>query len=430
MNCHSTQMTRITKIVAREIFDSRGNPTIETRVELNCGVVGVASVPSGASTGVHEAIELRDGTKHRFHGLGVLKAVKNVNTQIAKAIVGMDSASQAEIDLKMIDLDSTPNKSRLGANAILSVSLAAARAASNAQNLELFRYLGGFDARLLPMPMMNIINAGAHSDAPIDVQEFMIVPLGAKNFTHAVRMGVEVFQNLKSVLKSKGLSTAVGDEGGFAPQLKSCDEAIETIALAVKNAGYKFGKDIVISLDVAASEFYCPKTGKYTFKKSDSSTRDSDGMIEFIADLKERYPIWSVEDACAESDWKGWEKLTKTLGDCVQLVGDDLFVTNTKFLKKGIAKKAANAILIKVNQIGTLTETFEAIRTAQRAGFGVIVSHRSGETEDTFIADIAVASNAGQIKTGSLSRSDRIAKYNRLMFIESHLGDSALFKKY
>ncbi len=428
-------MTSIEKIHAREIIDSRGNPTVETRVELSCGAAGVASVPSGASTGEFEAVELRDGSakgagkgaRARFGGMGVTRAVSNVNGRIFDSLRGADALDQIGIDKTMRELDGTPNKGKLGANAILSVSMAVAKAAADALEIPLFRYLGGFYARTLPLPMMNVINGGAHSDAPIDIQEFMIVPKGARNMREAVRMGAEIFHSLKNVLKANGLSTAVGDEGGFAPNFKSADEAIEAIAKASKEAGYKFGKDVVMALDIASSEFYDPKTGKYTFKKSDGSERDADGMVDYISQLKAKYPIWSVEDGCAESDWAGWKKLTAALGGTTQLVGDDLFVTNPEFLKKGIKLGVANAILVKVNQIGTLTETFEAVETAKRAGYATIISHRSGETEDTTIADIAVAANAGQIKTGSMSRSDRTAKYNRLTLIEEMLGGDALF---
>ena len=412
-------MTNIEEIRAREIIDSRGNPTVEAFVRLTGGAEGVASVPSGASTGEFEAVELRDGggakSRGRFGGLGVLKAVSNVNGEIFDTLRGMDALDQIGIDNKMIALDGTKNKARLGANAILSVSMAAAKAAANAVRLPLFKYLGGFYARTLPLPMMNIVNGGAHSDAPIDIQEFMIVPKGARSMREAVQMGAEVFHSLKKVLKARGLSTAVGDEGGFAPNFKSADDALESMAKAAKDAGYKFGNDIVVALDIASSEFYDAKKKTYTFKKSDSSV------------LKSKYPIWSVEDGCAESDWEGWKKLTDALGKTTQLVGDDLFVTNPKFLEKGIKLGVANAVLVKVNQIGTLTETFKTVETAKRAGYATIISHRSGETEDTTIADIAVAVNAGQIKTGSMSRSDRTAKYNRLMLIEDILGPDAEF---
>ena len=424
-------MTNIEEIRAREIIDSRGNPTVEAFVRLTGGAEGVASVPSGASTGEFEAVELRDGggakSRGRFGGLGVLKTVSNVNGEIFDALRGMDALDQIGIDNKMIALDGTKNKARLGANAILSVSMAAAKAAANAVRLPLFKYLGGFYARTLPLPMMNIVNGGAHSDAPIDIQEFMIVPKGARSMREAVQMGAEVFHSLKKVLKARGLSTAVGDEGGFAPNFKSADDALESMAKASKDAGYKFGSDIVVALDIASSEFYDAKKKTYTFKKSDSSVRDSEGMVEYISQLKSKYPIWSVEDGCAESDWEGWKKLTGALGKTTQLVGDDLFVTNPKFLEKGIKLGVANAVLVKVNQIGTLTETFKTVETAKRAGYATIISHRSGETEDTTIADIAVAVNAGQIKTGSMSRSDRTAKYNRLMLIEDILGPDAEF---
>ncbi|HIV06591.1 MAG TPA: phosphopyruvate hydratase [Candidatus Merdousia gallistercoris] len=424
-------MTNIEEIRAREIIDSRGNPTVEAFVRLTGGAEGVASVPSGASTGEFEAVELRDGggakSRGRFGGLGVLKAVSNVNGEIFDTLRGMDALDQIGIDNKMIALDGTKNKARLGANAILSVSMAAAKAAANAVRLPLFKYLGGFYARTLPLPMMNIVNGGAHSDAPIDIQEFMIVPKGARSMREAVQMGAEVFHSLKKVLKARGLSTAVGDEGGFAPNFKSADDALESMAKAAKDAGYKFGSDIVVALDIASSEFYDAKKKTYTFKKSDSSVRNSDEMVEYISQLKSKYPIWSVEDGCAESDWEGWKKLTDALGKTTQLVGDDLFVTNPKFLEKGIKLGVANAVLVKVNQIGTLTETFKTVETAKRAGYATIISHRSGETEDTTIADIAVAVNAGQIKTGSMSRSDRTAKYNRLMLIEDILGPDAEF---
>lgn len=424
-------MTNIEEIRAREIIDSRGNPTVEAFVRLTGGAEGVASVPSGASTGEFEAVELRDGggakSRRRFGGLGVLKAVSNVNGEIFDTLRGMDALDQIGIDNKMIALDGTKNKARLGANAILSVSMAAAKAAANAVRLPLFKYLGGFYARTLPLPMMNIVNGGAHSDAPIDIQEFMIVPKGARSMREAVQMGAEVFHSLKKVLKARGLSTAVGDEGGFAPNFKSADDALESMAKAAKDAGYKFGSDIVVALDIASSEFYDAKKKTYIFKKSDSSVRNSDEMVEYISQLKSKYPIWSVEDGCAESDWEGWKKLTDALGKTTQLVGDDLFVTNPKFLEKGIKLGVANAVLVKVNQIGTLTETFKTVETAKRAGYATIISHRSGETEDTTIADIAVAVNAGQIKTGSMSRSDRTAKYNRLMLIEDILGPDAEF---
>jgi len=433
-------MTSIVNINSREILDSRGNPTVETQVELACGAIGVASVPSGASTGKNEALELRDenadfkhdnkAVKRRFGGKGVLKAVMNVNTKIAEEIVGMDAEDQSGIDQMMIDIDGTNNKSKLGANAILSVSLAVSRAAAAAKGVPLYRYIGGCNARILPVPMMNVINGGAHSDAPIDIQEYMIVPSGAPTFKEAVRMGAEVFAELKRVLKENSFSTAVGDEGGFAPNLPSNEAPLEAIATAVKKAGYKLGKDIFIALDVAASEFYDDKTCNYTFAKSDNSVRCDSDVISFLMDLKSRYPICSIEDPLAEGDWNGWKKITTAMGKTTQLVGDDLFVTNPIFLKKGIEMGVANAILVKVNQIGTLTEALDAVEIAKRAGYASIISHRSGETEDTTIADIAVGTNAGQIKTGSMSRTDRIAKYNRLMKIEDELGSSAVYGRF
>lgn len=432
-------MTTIIDICAREIIDSRGNPTIEVDVELESGAIGRASVPSGASTGEHEALELRDGNqsdndfapdidiKSRFCGKGVLKAVRNVNEIIASHIVGFDAFDQVGIDQAMIDLDGTINKNALGANAMLGVSLAVAHAASAAIDLPLYKYLGGVNAKVLPVPMMNVINGGAHSDAPIDIQEFMIVPKGANTFREALRMGAEIFHELKKVLKSKGLSTAVGDEGGFAPNLSSNEAALEAIAAAVKGAGYSLGKEIFIALDVAASEFFNKSSNKYVFKKSDGSEYTVEDMIAFYKNLQNKYPIISIEDGLAENDWSGWKKLTEALGKTTQLVGDDLFVTNTQFLRKGIEEGIANAILIKVNQIGTLTETLDAIEMAKEAGYKSIISHRSGETEDTTIADIAVATNAGQIKTGSLSRTDRICKYNQLLRIEEELGSTAIY---
>jgi len=432
-------MTTIIDICAREIIDSRGNPTIEVDVELESGAIGRASVPSGASTGEHEALELRDGNqpnndfapdvdiKSRFCGKGVLKAVQNVNEIIADHIIGFDALDQVGIDEAMLELDGTSNKNFLGANSILGVSLAVAHAASAAIDLPLYKYLGGVNAKILPVPMMNVINGGAHSDAPIDIQEFMIVPKGADSFSEALRMGAEIFHELKKVLKSKNLSTAVGDEGGFAPNLSSNEAALEAIASAVKGAGYTLGKEIFIALDVAASEFYVKGANKYVFKKSDGSEHSVEDMIQFYKNLQSKYPIISIEDGLAENDWAGWKKLTEALGKTTQLVGDDLFVTNTKFLKKGIQERIANAILIKVNQIGTLTETLDAIEMAKRAGYNCIISHRSGETEDTTIADIAVATNAGQIKTGSLSRTDRICKYNQLLRIEEELGSTAIY---
>ena len=430
-------MTTIVDIRAREIIDSRGNPTVEVDVELESGVIGRAAVPSGASTGENEALELRDGAfkgkqatgidKKRYLGKGVLKAVQNVDEVIAPELIGRDSADQVEIDSIMLELDGTPNKSKLGANAILGVSLANAKAAAEALDLPLFRYIGGVNAKVLPVPMMNILNGGAHSDAPIDIQEFMIMPKGADSFRQAVQMGAEVFHSLKKVLKANGLSTAVGDEGGFAPALQSNEHALEVIAKAVKDAGYKFGKDIFVALDVASSEFYNAKTKKYVFSKSDNSKRSSKEMVEFLQDLCNRYPIISIEDGCDQNDWSGWEILTKAIGDKIQLVGDDLFVTNTKFLQKGIDLGVANSILIKVNQIGSLTETLDAVELAKENKYTSVLSHRSGETEDTTIADIAVATNCGQIKTGSMSRSDRIAKYNQLLRIEEMLGGRAIY---
>ena len=420
-------MTKITQIQAREILDSRGNPTIEVDVQLDCGAFGRAAVPSGASTGEHEALELRDGNKDRYLGKGVLKAVTNVNTTIAKALVGFDAMDQVGVDQAMIALDGTPTKSKLGANAILGVSLATAHAAADAVGQPLFKYLGGPNAKVLPVPMMNIMNGGAHSDAPIDCQEFMVMPKGADSFREALRMGAEIFHALKAVLKANKLSTAVGDEGGFAPKLNSNEHALEVIAAAVKNAGYKLGKDVFIALDVAASEFFDKETKRYVFKKSDGSKRTADDMVAFYKDLQKKYPIISIEDGMSENDWDGWKKLTDAIGDKTQLVGDDLFVTNTKFLKRGIDTGTANSILVKVNQIGSLTETLDAIEMAKEARYTAVISHRSGETEDTTIADIAVATNAGQIKTGSLCRTDRVCKYNQLLRIEELLGKHAIY---
>jgi enolase len=419
--------TTISRVHAREILDSRGNPTVEVDARLESGTRGRAAVPSGASTGEHEAWELRDGNKGRFGGKGVKKAVGNVNDKIAPVLKGWDALDQAKIDKKLIELDGTPNKKNLGANALLGVSLAVAHAAAAAENLPLFRYLGGPEARVLPVPMMNILNGGAHSDAPIDFQEFMIMPRGAPSFSEALRYGVEVFHSLKSVLKGRGLSTAVGDEGGFAPNLNSADDALESISTAIEKAGYTLGEQIFLALDAAASEFYDSKNHVYIFKKSDGSKKTADELIEYYAGLCERFPIISIEDGCAENDWEGWKKLTAKLGKKIQLVGDDLFVTNVEFLRKGIAGHVANSILIKVNQIGTLTETLETIDLAKKHHYTTVISHRSGETEDATIADIAVATNAGQIKTGSLSRSDRIAKYNQLLRIEEELGDKAVY---
>jgi len=420
-------MAQITKVIGREILDSRGNPTVEADVILDDGSMGRAAVPSGASTGVHEAVELRDGDKKRHLGKGTLKAAHHVSKEIAKAITGMEASCQEEIDLRMIKIDGTKNKGRLGANAILAVSLATARAAAQSQMTPLYRYLGGVSASALPVPMMNILNGGAHSDNSVDFQEFMVVPYGAACFSEALRMGAEVFHTLKGVLKKKGYSTAVGDEGGFAPNLRSNVEAIEVILEAIGQAGYKAGKDIGLALDPAASEFYDSQKKKYIFKKSDKSVYDSAAMVKFWADWVRQYPIISLEDGMAEDDWKGWKLLTDTLGKKIQLVGDDLFVTNTERLGRGIREGIANSILIKVNQIGSLTETLQAMKMAADAGYTSVVSHRSGETEDTFIADLVVATGAGQIKTGSASRTDRIAKYNQLLRIEEELGSSARF---
>ncbi len=419
-------MATIVAVQGIEILDSRGNPTVEADVFLSDGSMGRAAVPSGASTGEHEAVELRDGDKSRYLGKGVTKAIAHINTEIAEALRGHDATAQARIDRIMIDLDGTPNKSRLGANAILAVSLALARAAAGSERTPLYRYLGGVGALTLPVPMMNIINGGAHADSSVDLQEFMIAPYGATKFSEALRWGVEVFHTLKGVLKKRGYSTAVGDEGGFAPSLKSNEEALEVVHEAIAQAGYKAGEQIGITLDPASSEFY--SNGKYVFKKSDKSERTSEQMVAYWVDLKRQYPaIISIEDGMAEDDWDGWKMLTEALGKSVQLVGDDLFVTNTRRLKRGIDEGIANSILIKVNQIGTLTETLEAMQMASNAGYTSIASHRSGETEDPFIADLAVATNCGQIKTGSASRTDRIAKYNQLLRIEDKLGSAAKF---
>ena len=419
---------KIKNIIAREILDSRGTPTVSADVILDCGCVGTASVPSGASTGENEALELRDGDKNRYFGKGVLTAVSNVNTIIAPALIGMSAFDQAAIDKKMIELDGTPNKSRLGANAILAVSLATAVAAAKCMNVPLYRYLGSPDSRVMPVPMMNIINGGSHSDSPIAFQEFMIRPVGAKSFAEALRMGAEVFHALKKVLHKMGLSTAVGDEGGFAPLLNSTEEALDLIMNAINDAGYYPGKDITIALDCASSEFYINGKYDYTmFEGPNAMVLDRDAQIAYLKKLTETYPIDSIEDGMSENDWSGWEFMTQALGKDCQLVGDDLFVTNVAYLEKGIKTGCANAILIKLNQIGTLTETLEAIQMAQRNGYKAIVSHRSGETEDTFIADLAVATNSGQIKTGSLSRSERTAKYNRLLKIESELNGETVY---
>ncbi|MBI4906915.1 MAG: phosphopyruvate hydratase [Acidobacteria bacterium] len=420
-------MTEITKIVGRQILDSRGNPTVEADVTLACGTMGRAAVPSGASTGVHEAVELRDDDKKRYLGKGTLRAVHHINTEIAAALKGMDAAEQSVLDQKMIKLDGTENKGRLGANAILAVSMAAARAAASAHRMPLYRYIGGVSANVLPVPQMNILNGGAHADNSVDPQEFMIVPHGAPSFAEALRMGAEVFHSLKSVLKKAGYSTSVGDEGGFAPNLKSNIEALDVIQQAIEKAGYKLGQDISLALDPAASEFFDNDRNLYVFKKSDKSEKTPEQMAEFWADWVSKYPIISIEDGMAEDDWAGWKRITELLGDKIQLVGDDLFVTNTKRLSKGITDGIANSILIKVNQIGTLTETLECMRMASVANYRSVISHRSGETEDAFIADLAVATNAGQIKTGSASRTDRIAKYNQLMRIEEELGSAAKF---
>jgi len=418
-------MSQIIHVHAREILDSRGNPTVEADVILSNGTMGRAAVPSGASTGEHEAVELRDGDLQRYGGKGVLRAVHNVNDLIARALKGMDARDQGEIDRTLIELDGTPTKSQLGANAILAVSLATARAAASDQNLPLYRYLGGENANTLPVPMMNIVNGGAHADNNVDFQEFMIVPVGAETFSEALRMGAEIFHTLKSVLKKKGYATSVGDEGGFAPNLKSNEEAIETILEAIAQSGYQAGEDVLLALDPAASEFYDGQS--YVFKKSDGRKLSSDEMVAFWSKWIENYPIISLEDGMAESDWDGWKSLTNELGQRAQLVGDDIFVTNIKFLRQGIERGVANSILIKVNQIGTLTETLGCINLAKTNLYTTVISHRSGETEDAFIADLAVATNAGQIKTGSLSRSDRIAKYNQLLRIEEELGDAARY---
>ena len=418
----------ITEVIGREVLDSRGNPTVEVDVILECGAMGRAAVPSGASTGEHEALELRDGDKKRYGGKGVTKAVNNVNTVIADALLGMNVTDQVGIDRVLLELDGTPTKSNLGANALLGVSLACAKAAANALEMPLYRYIGGVNAKVLPVPMMNIINGGSHSDAPIAFQEFMIRPVGAESFREALRLGAEVFQSLKKVLHDRGLSTAVGDEGGFAPALKGTEDALESIIKAIEAAGYKAGEDVMIGLDCASSEFY--KDGVYDYSKFEGATgakRSSAEQVAYLEELISRYPIDSIEDGMSENDWEGWKLLTERIGDRCQLVGDDLFVTNVQYLKKGIEMGCANSILIKVNQIGTLTETLDAIDMAHRAGYTSVTSHRSGETEDATIADIAVATNSGQIKTGSLSRSDRMAKYNQLLRIEEELGDNAQF---
>ena len=419
--------TAITDIRAREILDSRGNPTIEVEVYLEAGVHGRAAVPSGASTGQHEAWELRDGDKKRYLGKGVGKAVEAVQETIAGAVRGMDALDQVALDAALIELDGTANKKNLGANALLGVSLANAHAAAAALAVPLFKYLGGPNAKVLPVPMMNVINGGAHSDAPIDFQEFMIMPKGLPTFREALRCGVEVFHSLKAVLKARGLSTAVGDEGGFAPAFRSADDALQSLAQAIENAGYKLGEDVFLALDAASSEFYDEEAKVYRFKKSDGSVRTGSELVSYYQDLVRRFPIISIEDGCAEGDWETWKELTVALGNKIQLVGDDLFVTNVDFLRKGIELGVANSILVKVNQIGTLTETLDAIELARENRYTAVISHRSGETEDTTIADIAVATNAGQIKTGSLCRTDRVAKYNQLLRIEEELGDNARY---
>lgn len=432
-------MNKIKCVKAREILDSRGNPTVLAEVFLDNGISADAAVPSGASTGQKEALELRDGNirfkdkkmqklaKKRFLGRGVLAAVANVNGKISKAISGIDVLNQGKIDSTMIELDGSADKSKLGANAILAVSLACARAAARSLNIELFRYLGGIDANVLPVPMMNVLNAGAHSDAPVDIQEFMIVPKGFCCFSESLRAAVEVFQTLKSVLKKSGYSTAVGDEGGFAPNVRSTEDALDVISNAVCDAGYDLGKEFFFALDVASSEFYDEKSGEYVFKKSGGMRLNSAQMVEYLSALKRRYPIISIEDGCAENDWKGWQILTEKLGKNTQLVGDDLMVTNMRYIKEAVEKRVANAVLIKPNQVGTLSETMQAVSYAKQNGYKCIISHRSGETADTFIADLAVGLNSGQIKTGSLSRCDRTAKYNRLLKIQELLGNSAIF---
>ncbi|MBV9302579.1 MAG: phosphopyruvate hydratase [Acidobacteriaceae bacterium] len=417
----------IVKVIGREILDSRGNPTVEADVYLEDGTVGRAAVPSGASTGEHEAVELRDNDKSRYLGKGAKKAAENIGKFISPALAGLDAFNQALIDRTMISLDGTSNKGKLGANAILAASMAVARGSAESEMTPLYRYIGGVNARVLPVPMMNVINGGAHADNSVDVQEFMIVPIGATKFSEALRMGAETFHTLKTVLKKRNYSTAVGDEGGFAPSLKSNEEALEVLMEAIDKAGYKAGEQIAIALDPAASEFYEKSGSKYVFKKSDKSARSSEQMVEFWSNWARQYPIVSIEDGMAEDDWEGWKELTDALGNKLQLVGDDLFVTNSERLERGIQKGVANSILVKVNQIGSLTETLEAMRLAASANYTSVVSHRSGETEDAFIADLAVATNSGQIKTGSASRTDRIAKYNQLLRIEEELGDAAVY---
>ncbi|MBM3938642.1 MAG: phosphopyruvate hydratase [Sphingomonadales bacterium] len=420
-------MSEITHIQARQILDSRGNPTVEAEVYTEDGGFGRAAVPSGASTGIHEAAELRDNDPSLYLGKGVLEAVENVNNHISEALEGTEVCAQNEIDSILLDMDGTPNKSRLGANAILAVSLACARAAADELGMPLYKYIGGVNANVLPVPMMNILNGGAHADNKIDFQEFMVMPVKAESFSHGLRMGVEVFHHLKSVLKAAGYSTNVGDEGGFAPNIQSNEEAIEIVLRAIEKAGYRPGEDLYIAMDAATSEFYDEKTGLYTFKKSDGKIFTGDEMVNYWADWCKKYPIVSIEDGCAEDDWSSWKKLTEAVGDKVQLVGDDLFVTNVDRLQRGINDGIANSILIKVNQIGTLTETLNAIQLATRHSYSNVISHRSGETEDSTIADLAVAMNSGQIKTGSASRSDRMAKYNQLLRIEEELGENAIY---
>ena len=419
--------TTIVDVKGREVIDSRGNPTVEVDVILEGGAVGRAAVPSGASTGEHEAWELRDGDKSRYLGKGVQKAVGSVNGAIKGGLIGLDATGQTVVDKAMLALDGSPNKASLGANAILGVSMAAAKASASQLGQPLYKYLGGPNAKVLPVPMMNIINGGSHSDAPIDFQEFMVVPKGAPTFSEAVRYGAEIFHSLKNVLHDRGLSTAVGDEGGFAPKLDSADDALGVIGQAVERAGFKFGEDIFIALDVASSEFYDADQGQYVFSKSDGSKKSAEELVAYYQELQAKYPIISIEDGCDENDWDGWKKLTDAMGSKTQLVGDDLFVTNVDFLQKGIDLGVANSILVKVNQIGSLTETFDAVELAKENRYTAVISHRSGETEDATIADIAVATNAGQIKTGSMSRSDRIAKYNQLLRIEEELGDDAIY---
>jgi enolase len=420
-------MPTITSVYARQILDSRGNPTVEADVITDSGHFGRAAVPSGASTGAHEAVELRDGDAKTYMGKGVLKAVDHVNNELAQAVVGLEVTDQAEIDMAMLEADGTPNKARLGANAILAVSLAAARAAAQASGLPLFQYVGGVTARTLPVPMMNILNGGAHADNAIDFQEFMVMPVGATSFSQGLQMGTEVFHHLKSVLKAKGYSTNVGDEGGFAPNIRSNEEAIETVLEAIHKAGFVAGKDLFIAMDAAMTELYDEKTGLYTFKKSGGATMTTDEVVSYWTKWVDQYPILSIEDGLAEDDWNGWAKLNSAIGNRVQIVGDDLFVTNVDRVTKGIEQNAANSVLVKVNQIGTLTETIATVQKAQRNGMTCIMSHRSGETEDSTIADLAVALNTGQIKTGSASRSDRMAKYNQLLRIEEMLGGTAVY---